>query len=205
MKKSSSVLLGILLLISANIGLAQNVELTKLGTSAFTPDANSPDGSTTASYTQTATTLTFTAFNSGNAENYLPGTFTAGILDWSAYTNAPYTTFGLNMSVSGTNPETDFTFDLIDSGFNTIASYSGGTTGLGGTFSLVELSQTSVGSGAFNDVFAVAFTWNGTMSSPNTVTIESVYAVVPEPSTYALLAMSGLAFGGYVIRRRRRS
>ena len=27
---------------------------------------------------------------------------------------------------------------------------------------------------------------------------------VPEPSTYALLALSGIAFGGYVIRRRRR-
>lgn len=29
--------------------------------------------------------------------------------------------------------------------------------------------------------------------------------VVPEPSTYALLALSGIAFGGYVMRRRRRS
>lgn len=30
-------------------------------------------------------------------------------------------------------------------------------------------------------------------------------AAVPEPSTYALLALSGVAFGGYVIRRRRRA
>jgi hypothetical protein len=28
--------------------------------------------------------------------------------------------------------------------------------------------------------------------------------VVPEPSTYALLALSATAFGGYMIRRRRR-
>ncbi len=28
--------------------------------------------------------------------------------------------------------------------------------------------------------------------------------VIPEPSTYALLALSGIAFGGYLIRRRRR-
>ena len=201
MKNISNTLLCLLLAISANTSFGQNVELTKLGTAAFTPDG----GSTTLSYTQTSTTLTFTAFNQGNLENYLPGTFTAGILDWTTYTNAPYVTFGLNMSVSGTNPETDFTFDLIDSGFNTIASYSGGTTGLGGTLSLVELTQVAVGSGAFNDIAAVAFTWNGTMGSPNTVTVESVYAVVPEPSTYALLALSGLALGGYTIRRRRRA
>ena len=30
------------------------------------------------------------------------------------------------------------------------------------------------------------------------------FQVVPEPSTYALLALSGIAFGGYMIRRRRR-
>jgi hypothetical protein len=29
--------------------------------------------------------------------------------------------------------------------------------------------------------------------------------VVPEPSTYALLTLSAVALGGYVIRRRRRS
>jgi hypothetical protein len=29
--------------------------------------------------------------------------------------------------------------------------------------------------------------------------------LVPEPSTYALLALSGLAFGGYMVRRRRRA
>ena len=31
------------------------------------------------------------------------------------------------------------------------------------------------------------------------------FNLVPEPSTYALLAMSGLALGGYVVRRRRRA
>jgi hypothetical protein len=33
----------------------------------------------------------------------------------------------------------------------------------------------------------------------------NTWTVVPEPSTYALLAMSGIALAGYVIRRRRRA
>jgi hypothetical protein len=32
----------------------------------------------------------------------------------------------------------------------------------------------------------------------------ATFEVVPEPSTYALLTLSALAMGGYVIRRRRR-
>jgi len=39
----------------------------------------------------------------------------------------------------------------------------------------------------------------GNLASANTVTM------VPEPSTYALLAMSGIGMAGYVIRRRRRA
>lgn len=40
---------------------------------------------------------------------------------------------------------------------------------------------------------------------PNTATATQSFSVVPEPSTYALLAMSGLAVGGYALRRRRRA
>jgi hypothetical protein len=47
---------------------------------------------------------------------------------------------------------------------------------------------------------ATSFSPN-TSFDPNGVNLN----LVPEPSTYALLALSGLAFGGYVLRRRRRA
>lgn len=45
----------------------------------------------------------------------------------------------------------------------------------------------------------------GIGSYPNTIaTSEFTFQTIPEPSTYALLALSAAALGGYVVRRRRR-
>lgn len=53
----------------------------------------------------------------------------------------------------------------------------------------------------------VGWTWDsgGSGSSINATFTSLDVAAIPEPSTYALLALSGLALGGYVIRRRRRA
>ena len=45
----------------------------------------------------------------------------------------------------------------------------------------------------------------GIGSYPNTIaSSEATFQTIPEPSTYALIAMSAVALGGYVVRRRRR-
>lgn len=55
------------------------------------------------------------------------------------------------------------------------------------------------------EIYFEAFTTAGTQFSNNGgANYIATFTAVPEPSTYALLAMSAAAFGGYVIRRRRR-
>lgn len=196
--KITSFLAFLLLGFSVFVASAQNVELTKLGTAGLAVDGDS----TSASYTQSLSNLVFTGFSGGS--NLLAGFFAGAPLNWSSYTISPYTNFALNMSSSGTNPETDFTIDLYSS-TGIVDSFTGSTSGLTGSLSLVNLSLSVVGNKEYNDIMGIGFSWNGTLTSPNTVTVESVYAVVPEPSTYALLALSGLAIGGYTIRRRRRA
>lgn len=56
------------------------------------------------------------------------------------------------------------------------------------------------------EIYFEAFTTAGTQFSNNGGNnYIATFTAVPEPSTYALLAMSAIAMGGYVIRRRRRA
>jgi hypothetical protein len=76
---------------------------------------------------------------------------------------------------------------VIPSDGNTVNLFSY-TTGYGGTFPNGQFTS-GAGSQAAN---GAGITGGG-------------FTTVPEPSTYALLAMSGLALGGYIIRRRSRA
>jgi len=176
---------------------AQNVDLVSLGSATFTLDPSATIGSGT----QNASGFVWSP--SVALGDQLGGTFTAA--NWTPFTNpANYTGFALRMSVTGANPDLSFSLTLFDPSFAPINTYGGSTFGLTSTPGLVSLSLDSPGSGNFGSVGGAVLTWGGG-GNINTTATELVAVAVPEPSTYALLALGGLALGGYVMRRRQRA
>jgi|688.fasta_scaffold96569_5 hypothetical protein len=127
----------------------------------------------------------------------------ASAQDWSSQVG-PGIVFTLFMSVSGTNPDIPFSLEFFDSAFASIDIWEGTTVGLTATPVYNNLSIITPGSGNYSDVGSFVLTWNGGGAETLDSTVSNI-AVVPEPSTYALLALSGLALGGYAMRRRRRA
>lgn len=168
-------------------------DLVVLGSNGFTID-----GGSVGTYAQSATSLTFTA--AALSDSVYGYTVTTPV-------NLGAPPFAIRMTITGTNPDLPFTFEFYDStyagGPTGFSRYTGATTGLS-TGTEVYAPLTLFSSGAnLADIVGLGMSWGDSAGSFN-VSMGAV-ASVPEPSTYALLAMSGLAFGGYVIRRRRRA
>jgi hypothetical protein len=197
MKKAPVVLLALLTLSLAAVpAFAQTNTLAALGTDSFTVD----EGSTTAAYSQTATTLTLVSpFTLGDT---LGGVFSS-TYDWSAYSNTNNFTFGLYMSAAGASPGIPFNVELFNAALDTIvATYSGDAAGLGASSTFIPMSfQVGGGSGNLSSIGGMQFTWNG--GGTGTVVVDSIaVAVVPEPTTWAMLAFGAALFGGLALRRR---
>ena len=197
MKKAPVVLLTLLTLSFAAVpAFAQTNTLAALGTDSFTVD----EGSTTAAYSQTATNLTLVSpFTLGDT---LGGVFSS-TYDWSAYSNTNNFTFGLYMSTAGASPGIPFNVELFNAALDAIvATYSGDATGLGASSTFIPMSfQLGGGSGDLSSIGGMQFTWNG--AGTGTVVVDSIaVSVVPEPTTWAMLAFGAALFGGLALRRR---
>ena len=179
---------------SAATSFAQQIDLVSLGSPIFTVDA----GATTALYSQTGSGVIFNG--SYALGDTLGGTFTSQ--DWSTYTSPAYD-FGIVMTLTGINPDLPFSVQFYDDTFQVINTYSGTTTGAT-TSTFQPLSLAIPGTGILTSVAGIQFTWDG--GGTINATVEKIAATaVPEPSTYALLALGGLALGGYAMRRRQRA
>jgi hypothetical protein len=162
------------------------VDLLSLGSSGFTVG-----GATTANYTQTSSALTWTGAQ-GTGEMVFGGT--ASSLDWSAVPQ-----FGVRVSLTGTNPDLSFSLQLYDVNFN-LGLYEGSTSGLLiGTPTVVPLTLSTSDPGfSLATISGVGIQWNDGGSVTGSMT---EIVAVPEPSTFALFALAGLALGAYRFRR----
>lgn len=177
----------LLLLLSCTLCLsrAQYIDLGSLGSADFTIDPGS-----IGTFTQTASTVNFTGAALGDQ---IFGGYTPS--NWSSYSD-----FGIRMTVSGVNPNLPFTITFFDSDFAENV-YSGFTTGLlDGVSGVAPLALTSSGAN-LSSIVGLQIGWDGS-ATPINVALSDV-AAVPEPSTYALLSLAGIALGGYAFRRRR--
>ncbi len=114
------------------------------------------------------------------------------------------TFYGTKQYVSAGNEQTRYSVfdDSLYTSLLGTGSLTTGTTGDGGNGNSVLTLENLVGPSNANNIFYVQ--WEGvndsTMGYINSMSIEAV----PEPSTYALLAVAGAAFAGYRLRRRAR-
>jgi hypothetical protein len=178
---------------------AQVVDLASFGSATFAIDPIS----STVIPTQTASGLTFSpSINFGDS---VGGEFAPPAFNWSAYNpSTPGVIWYAKISIlSGSNPNLPFTLNLIDTVAGTSLNFDGFTTGAtSNSYVTLSLNPTDPGTASvLSGVNFAQITWNNGGTAD--ISVQNVSAV-PEPSTYVLLALSSLALGGYVARRRKR-
>jgi hypothetical protein len=195
MKKIPALLLAVLSLGFIAATAEAQTNLASLGSTNFTIDG----GSTTIAYTQSTTNLTLA--NTITLGDTLGGVFSTAY-DWSAYSDTNTWTFGLYMSAPGASPGVTFTVEFFNAALDTIVNaYQGAASGLSTTPTFVPVILSLPGSGDLSSIGGMQFSWDG--STTGTVILDSVgVAVVPEPTTWAMLTFGAVLWGGLALRRR---
>ena len=174
------VALGALLFSLAKAGAAFDLQGLGSGQLLVEQDA------TTAAYSQTVDSLVFN--NSYALGATLGGFFDAGAQDWSIFS-----TFGLRMTLTGTNPGMAFSLELYGTGpggtFPVINQYSGNTTGVGSEPVIVPLTLSLPGTGILSSVVGMQFTWDSG-DQVNT----SIFDIVVAAGSFTARAPGGFRF-----------
>ena len=197
MKKAPTYLAAIAALLFAGIQAQAQTNLANLGSDNFTVD----EGGTTVAYTQSTTSLNLTNPTIALGET-LGGVFSTPY-NWSAYSNTNNFAFGLLMSAPGASPSNvPFTIEFFNGALDAIVNtYQGSASGLGTSPTFIPVELSLPGTGDFSSIGGMQFTWDG--GGTGAVVIDSVgVAVVPEPSTWAMLVFGG-ALVIFVASRRR--
>ena len=162
--------------------------LSNFGTTAFAIDTDN----STLPFSQSGTSFTGTDTN-----GILAGVFTT---PFSLSSSSP---LRLNFSFTGTNQNSPFTVEfLAPTSFESIATYSGSTAGATTSSVTTQLTLTTGASFTNQSVGGVNITLNGAGGQTVSYQFQSL-EVVPEPSTYALMAIGGLVL--FFIARRRKA
>lgn len=186
-------------LVSVAFSSATYLDLTSLGSNGWTIDTvnSSPI------FSQTATSVSFNLpVSSGEA---VQGNLVTTPVNWSAFnagngTQGSSTDFAVNMSFTGgTNPNMGFNLQVWNSDFSENMYFAGNTNGATSTAAYIPLTFDTGNTAVLANPSTIIISWNDG-GTPN-VTMNSL-AAVPEPSTYALMALGGLALF-FVIRRRK--
>jgi hypothetical protein len=161
--------------------------LSNFGTTAFAIDTDN----STLPFSQSGTSFTGTDTN-----GILAGVFTT---PFSLSSSSP---LRLNFSFTGTNQNSGFTLEFLTPTFTSIATYSGSTAGATTSSVTTQLTLTTGASFTNQSVGGVNITLNGAGGQTVSYQFQSL-EVVPEPSTYALMAIGGLVL--FFIARRRKA
>ncbi len=173
---------------------AQFIDLISWGSSDVTVEGSV----TTATYSQSAGGITYSP--SVALGDTLGAVFNS-VQNWTVWEAPLSSEIFVSMTFTGANPNLPFNLIVFNSDFSLSNQYSGTTVATPDApyfqLGLISAFDPSV----LSNVGGAQFTWDGGATvNATTLTI----ATVPEPSTYALLALGALALGGYASRRRSR-
>lgn len=175
------------LLISSHAAVSfTGTDLISLGSNGI----GALDGQSSTSFVQSSSAISFNATAALGDTFYNASNF--GPVNWTSANG-----FYIRSTIT-TNPNLPFAVDFYDTNANVVASYTGTTntfttgTNQGDSLSYSYLNLTPSGSVSLSNISMLQFTFNGGATTNMVLHAISTTAPVPEPSTYALMAIGGL-------------